>query len=62
MKCKSKQIRTYWLHPRRRVVDHRTHVEVQDVGAILDGELDALIEAALLNVPARPLPPHLLGA
>lgn len=43
------QIRSYVLHPYRLVKDHRTQVEKGNVDAILDGDLDELIEAYLLQ-------------
>ncbi len=43
------QIRSYTLHPQQRVKDHRTSAETGNVDAVLDGDLDALIRAALLQ-------------
>ena len=42
------QIRSYTLHPQQRVKDHRTNFETGNVEAVLDGDLDRLIRAALL--------------
>jgi peptide chain release factor 2 len=41
------QIRSYVLHPYRMVKDLRTRVEVGNADAVLDGDLDAFIEAYL---------------
>ncbi len=41
------QIRSYFLHPSRRVKDERTGVETSSVEAVLDGNLDMFIKAYL---------------
>jgi peptide chain release factor 2 len=43
------QIRTYTLQPQQRVKDHRTGFETGNVSAVLDGDLDRLIRATLLQ-------------
>lgn len=44
------QIRSYFFHPYKLVNDHRTGVKVSDVQAVMDGDLDDLIEAMLRGV------------
>jgi peptide chain release factor 2 len=41
------QIRSYVLHPYRMVKDLRTNVEKGNADAVLDGDIDAFLEAAL---------------
>ncbi len=41
------QIRNYVLHPYQMVKDLRTEVETGNTGAVLDGEIDSFVEAAI---------------
>ncbi len=43
------QIRTYTMQPYRLVKDHRTGVEVGNVDAVMDGDIDKFIETFLLS-------------
>jgi peptide chain release factor 2 len=43
------QIRSYVLHPYKMIKDHRTNIEVGNVAAVLDGDIDDFIEAYLLK-------------
>jgi peptide chain release factor 2 len=48
------QIRTYTFHPEQRIKDHRTNLEIGNVEAVMDGEIDAFIKAYLLWSQGRP--------
>jgi peptide chain release factor 2 len=41
------QMRSYVLHPYQMVKDLRTEYEVGNPGAVLDGDIDGFIEAAI---------------
>lgn len=43
------QIRSYILHPYQMVKDHRIKLDVGNVNAVLDGDLDPFIEGVLLS-------------
>ena len=47
------QIRSYVLQPYRLVKDHRTGLEVGNVDAVLDGDIDSFIEAALKDSSSK---------
>ena len=42
------QIRSYTFHPYQLIKDHRSGLEIGNVEAVMDGDLDALIKAYLL--------------
>jgi peptide chain release factor 2 len=43
------QIRSYVFHPYTLVKDHRTNVEVGNIQAVMDGEIDVFLETFLLQ-------------
>jgi peptide chain release factor 2 len=42
------QIRSYTFHPQQRIKDHRTNLEIGNVEAVMDGDIDEFIKAFLL--------------
>jgi peptide chain release factor 2 len=48
------QIRSYTFHPYQLIKDHRTGVEVGNVDAVMDGEIDGFIKAYLMGTRAAP--------
>jgi peptide chain release factor 2 len=48
------QIRTYTFHPYQLVKDHRTGVEVGNVEAVMDGDIDVFIKAYLMSQRGTP--------
>jgi len=56
------QIRSYTLHPSQRVKDHRTEVETGNAEAVLDGDIDRFIRAALLQRAAGARSASTVGA
>jgi peptide chain release factor 2 len=47
------QIRSYTFHPYQLVKDHRTSVEIGNVEAVMDGDIDTFVKAYLLGVRSQ---------
>jgi len=47
------QIRSYFLHPYKMVNDVRTELKITDAESVLDGELDELIKAYLMQYGSK---------
>jgi peptide chain release factor 2 len=47
------QIRSYTFHPYQLIKDHRTGMEVGNVEAVMDGDLDPFIKAYLVWARGR---------
>ena len=47
------QIRSYTFHPYQLVKDHRTGVEVGNVEAVMDGDIEPFVKAYLLGVRSQ---------
>jgi peptide chain release factor 2 len=48
------QIRSYVLHPYQLAKDHRINLDIGNVNAVLDGEIDPFIEGVLLSKKNQP--------
>ncbi len=44
------QIRSYVMQPYTMVKDHRTNVEISDIGSVLDGKIDVFLEGQLIKL------------